>query len=35
VVYVSDEILDYDMLYCETCVYSDELVGKAETAVEL
>lgn len=32
--YVSDEILDYDMLYCETCGDSDELVGTAETAAE-
>ena len=29
--YTSDELLDYDDLYCEQCGDSDWLVGYAET----
>lgn len=33
--YILDEELDYDWLYCETCGDSDEYVGKFETVEEL
>lgn len=29
--FVSDEILDYEQTYCETCGDSDRLIGYAET----
>lgn len=32
--YASDEPLDYDMLYCETCGDSDFLLGYADTVRE-
>jgi hypothetical protein len=33
-VYSSDELLDYENLYCETCGDSDIYLGKAETFSE-
>ena len=33
--YISDEELDYDWLYCEACGDSDEFVGTFETVEEL
>ena len=32
--YSSDEFLDYEDLYCETCGDSDEYIGYAETKEE-
>ena len=32
--FVSDEILDYEQTYCETCGDSDFLLGYAETREE-
>lgn len=32
--YVSDEKLDYDQLYCEQCGDSDQFVGRADTKEE-
>ena len=32
--FVSDDILDYEQTYCETCGDSDFLLGYAETKVE-
>lgn len=32
--FVSDEILDYEQTYCETCGDSDYLLGYAETIEE-
>lgn len=32
--YTSDDILDYDDLYCEQCCDSDWLIGHAETKEE-
>jgi hypothetical protein len=32
--YTSDDILDYDDLYCEECGDSDWLIGQAETKEE-
>lgn len=32
--FVSDEILDYEQTYCETCGDSDYLLGNAETREE-
>lgn len=32
--FVSDDILDYEQTYCETCGYSDFLLGYAETREE-
>lgn len=32
--YVSDELLDFELLYCEQCGDSDSLLGFAETREE-
>ena len=32
--FVSDEILDYEQTYCETCGDSDRLIGYAENREE-
>ena len=32
--YVSDDVLDYEQTYCETCGDSDFLLGYAETKEE-
>lgn len=32
--FVSDEVLDYEQTYCETCGDSDFLIGYAETREE-
>ena len=32
--YVSDDYLDFDDLYCEECGDSDEYIGRADTAEE-